>query len=216
MTPQRWVARLAVTVMISLAVVVLPVQTDAATTPTLQVSATAVVSGSTVTFSGRLPGMNRPAHLQVWRDDTWVTVMKTTTTSTGRFTFRRAISGSVGTVFKFRVRGPRATVSGHTYAAVVTPSAKIQIVALRLATSTTSLSLVEGETATFTLKLSSKPASTTTVTISSPDTGALTVQPATLTFTTANWSTAQTVSLHAPHDSDLANESVAVGPSRSL
>jgi hypothetical protein len=211
MTSQRRSARLACTLMIGLAGLVSPGPAQAAAAPTLQVSATSVVSGRTVTFSGRLPGVKRPAQLQVRRDDTWATVMSTTTSSTGRFTFRRTVSGSAGRVLKFRVRGPRATVSGHTYAAVVTPSVKVRIVALSLTTSTTSLGLVEGVSDAFTLELSSKPASPTTVTLSSPDAGAVTVLPATMTFPTASWNVEQDATVAGVQDDDCANESVVVG-----
>ena len=45
-----------------------------------------------------------------------------------------------------------------------------------------------------------------TVSIAPPGGSGVTVSPAVLTFTTGNWSTAQTVTVTAAHDDDLAND----------
>ena len=63
---------------------------------------------------------------------------------------------------------------------------------------------------TFTATLDSVPAATTTVAVASADTGAATVDPATLTFTTVNWATAQSVTVTAQADDDANDEEVAV------
>ena len=65
-------------------------------------------------------------------------------------------------------------------------------------------------TGTFTAVLQSAPAATTTVTVASPDTGAATVDPATLTFTTQNWSAAQPVTVTAQADDDPNDETIPV------
>ena len=83
--------------------------------------------------------------------------------------------------------------------------------------SSTGVSVNEGSTATYTVKLDTKPTANVVITPTSPDTGAVTVSTAaannTLTFTTANWSTAQTVTVTGVQDTDSTDESVAVSHS---
>jgi hypothetical protein len=57
-----------------------------------------------------------------------------------------------------------------------------------------------GGTATFTVVLDSEPTATVTIGLSSSDTGEGTVSPASLSFTTANWDTAQTVTVTGVDD----------------
>ena len=82
----------------------------------------------------------------------------------------------------------------------------------------TSLNTVdEGGTATsYTVKLNTDPGSSTaTVTPTSGDTGALAVSPASLTFTTSDWSTGKTVTVTSVEDDDLRNETVTISHSAS-
>ena len=58
-----------------------------------------------------------------------------------------------------------------------------------------------GSTDTFTVVLDKGPASDVVISVSSGDTGEATVSPATLTFTSANWDTAQTVTVTGIDDS---------------
>ena len=57
-----------------------------------------------------------------------------------------------------------------------------------------------GGTATFTVVLNTQPTANVTIGLSSSDTTEGTVSPATLTFTTANWNTAQTVTVTGVND----------------
>ena len=66
-----------------------------------------------------------------------------------------------------------------------------------------------GGTATFTVRLNSLPTSDVTITLSSSDTGEATVTPATLTFTSANGTTAQTVTVTGVDDG-IADGDVAL------
>ncbi len=59
-----------------------------------------------------------------------------------------------------------------------------------------------GGTATFTVVLSSQPTADVTIALSSSDTSEGTISTSTLTFTPANWSTAQTVTVTGVDDSD--------------
>ena len=74
----------------------------------------------------------------------------------------------------------------------------------------TGLPVEEGSTATYTVVLTSEPTETVTVTTASGDEAAVTVSPTTLTFTTGNWATAQTVTVRAEHDNNAVNETVKV------
>ena len=75
----------------------------------------------------------------------------------------------------------------------------------RLTFSRTLVPVVEGGTATYTVRLGKAPTGTVTVTPSS-DNGDVTFAPATLTFTTGNWSSPQTVTVSAGEDGDEDNE----------
>ena len=75
--------------------------------------------------------------------------------------------------------------------------------------SETTLTVAEGGSATYTVLLDTEAASDVVISVSSDNTD-VTVSPATLTFTTANWSTAQTVTVRAAQDSDAANDKAAI------
>ena len=68
------------------------------------------------------------------------------------------------------------------------------------------LEIDDGSTATFAIALSSRPTADVTVTTSSYPEGDLTTSPAILTFTPANWDTAQTVTLASAEDEDHLND----------
>ena len=72
------------------------------------------------------------------------------------------------------------------------------------------LHVAEGGTASYTVKLNSLPTGNVTVAITSDNTGAATVSPDTLTFTSTDWNTAQTVTVTGEEDSNLDNESVTL------
>ena len=74
-------------------------------------------------------------------------------------------------------------------------------------------SSTEGETATYTVKLNTLPDGAVTITPSSDDSGAVSVSPASLSFTTTNWNTAQTVSVTAVQDDDGNDETVSISHS---
>ncbi len=72
------------------------------------------------------------------------------------------------------------------------------------------LTILEGSSGTFTVALAAVPTGTVTVSLTSQDTGAATVSPATLTYTTTNWSTVQTVTANGAEDDDATDETVTV------
>ncbi len=79
--------------------------------------------------------------------------------------------------------------------------------------SSTAVSITEGgTTGTFTVELETAPAAgaDATFSVTSGDAGAVTVSPATLTFTASNYDTAQTVTLTSVEDADGLDETVTI------
>ena len=74
------------------------------------------------------------------------------------------------------------------------------------------LTVAEGGTADYTVELSSEPTADVTVDITGG--GDLTVNPNSLTFTSATWDTAKTVTVTAAQDDDGADDTRTVGPRR--
>ena len=66
----------------------------------------------------------------------------------------------------------------------------------------TAFTVTEGAIAIYTVALKTQPSADVTVTISSSDSDKLSTDPTSLTFTTSNWNTAQTVTMTAAQDDD--------------
>ncbi|WP_436761836.1 glycoside hydrolase family 6 protein [Streptosporangium sp. V21-05] len=76
--------------------------------------------------------------------------------------------------------------------------------------SPTSLSVPEGASRTAGFRLSQAPSGNVTVSLTKTGDTNVTISPSTLTFTTANWNTAQNVTVSAAQDSDQANGTATV------
>ena len=72
------------------------------------------------------------------------------------------------------------------------------------------LRIIETHSDTYTVALASEPTASVTVAISSDDTNVATVSPASLTFTTTNWRTAQPVTVTAADDTDALKGAATV------
>ena len=80
-----------------------------------------------------------------------------------------------------------------------------------VAVSPTDLTVNEGSTGTYTVKLNAEPSDEVTVTINDPtDNTDVTASPASLTFSTSNWDTAQTVTVSAAEDADSSQDTATV------
>ena len=102
----------------------------------------------------------------------------------------------------------RHTVSGANFNEATIPDIPVTITEDDMAgifVDTTSVTAGEGQTATYTVSLLTEPSGTVTVAISS-DNADVTTNPARLTFTTTDWSTAQTVTITAAEDNDTEND----------
>ena len=76
--------------------------------------------------------------------------------------------------------------------------------------SSSTLTVDEGGSATYTVVLDVQPTSDVVINVTKSGSSDVTVSPATLTFTTANWDTAQTVTVAAAQDADAANDAAAI------
>ena len=70
--------------------------------------------------------------------------------------------------------------------------------------------LPEGSSTSHSLVLNSEPSGNVVIDIASSDSGAVTVNPARMTFTTSNWDTAQSVTVAAIQDDDVYDETVTI------
>ena len=74
-----------------------------------------------------------------------------------------------------------------------------------------SLDIAEGSSGTYTIVLDSQPTANVTVTINDPtDNTDATADPASLTFSSTDWSTPQTVTVSAAQDADAEDETATV------
>ena len=76
--------------------------------------------------------------------------------------------------------------------------------------SETTLTAPEGGSATYTVRLDAQPTSDVVINVTKSGSSDVTVSPATLTFTTANWDTAQTVTVSAAQDADAVNDAASI------
>ena len=72
------------------------------------------------------------------------------------------------------------------------------------------LSVAEGGSSTYTVVLDALPSGNVVIGVTASGSPDVTVDRATLTFTSSNWSTAQTVTVRAAHDPDAANDAAAI------
>ena len=76
--------------------------------------------------------------------------------------------------------------------------------------SETTLTVDEGANGTYTVKLNAQPTSDVVINATTTGSSDVTLTPATLTFTTSNWDTAQTMRVAAAQDTDAANDAATL------
>ena len=101
------------------------------------------------------------------------------------------------------------TTTTNTYTVVVTRAAAVPGT---VTVSKSALTVTEQNTTgnTYTVVLGTQPTADVTVTVAGHSGTDVTPTPASLTFTMANWSTAQTVTVKAGNDADLMNDTVTL------
>ena len=105
-----------------------------------------------------------------------------------------------------------AASSADEYDAVAIASVAVSVTdddTAAVTVSETAVSVTEGGNKTYTVVLNTQPASDVVIAVSSDNTD-VTASPATLTFTTSNWDTAQTVTVAAAHDADAVNDTASI------
>ena len=106
--------------------------------------------------------------------------------------------------------------SGADYGSVATVSIGVTVTAAReIETDKDSLTIDEGGAGSFRVRLSHAPTANTTVSVVSDDTDAARVSPGSLTFTTSNFNTYQTVTVSGVEDDVVGNKSATVNLSAS-
>ena len=101
------------------------------------------------------------------------------------------------------------TLSDVVNAAIQTPTGTATIRdddTVGVTVSDTSLDVDEGDSDTYTVVLDSQPTHTVTITVNDPSNTDVTAEPASLTFTTANWDTVQTVTVTVSQDNGHDDE----------
>ena len=106
--------------------------------------------------------------------------------------------------------------SGADYGSVATVSIGVTVTAAReIETDKDSLTIDEAGAGSFRVRLSHAPTANTTVSVVSDDTDAARVSPGSLTFTTSNFNTYQTVTVSGVEDDVVGNKSATVNLSAS-
>ncbi|MBF2754646.1 MAG: hypothetical protein ISN29_05230, partial [Gammaproteobacteria bacterium AqS3] len=113
--------------------------------------------------------------------------------------------------------GLSLTASGADYGSVAA-SLSVSVVdsdTQALALSVPSLSLSEGGSGTFTVALATRPSAAVTVSLSGSGSGDVSFSPSSLSFSTSNWDTVQSVTVNAAGDDDALGDSASINFSAS-
>jgi hypothetical protein len=175
-------------------------------------STTSVTEGGTallaVTLSGN-PGTNRTVTL-VSSSTTSMTISPSTLNFTSA-NWDTAQNVTLRGVEDLNAIGETITISA-TATGLVNSSKTINVVdndAMGI-TLTGATSVNEGGTATISVVLTNQPSPSLTVNFVSSDTNALTLSPSSLTFTNANYTTAQTITVTGVEDANMVSENVII------
>ena len=130
--------------------------------------------------------------------------------STVTLTLATAVTAANTATLSYTAPASNPVQDGSGLAALSFTDKAVSVQTANLVLSSSSLTVDEAGTGTFTVKLDTQPSGEIIVTVTSDDTGAATVFPASLTFTTTNWNTTQMVTVSGADDSDVDTESVTV------
>ena len=139
-----------------------------------------------------------------------ITIAFGSTSNTGTFTLTATADSDFERTETVKVAG-RTSLSGSSVPGTEVSGAEMRITdppGVRIVPGR--LTVAEGESQSYTVELSTRSNGTVTIVPSSDDSGASSISPATLTFTTANWDTAQTVTVTGVEDDDASDETVSI------
>ena len=138
-------------------------------------------------------------------------ISRRATISSGATTSHTISSLTNGTEYTVRVRALRTGFNNGPYSAEVTGTPAVPTAA-GVTVSESALTVTEQDATgdTYTVVLDTAPTASVTVAVSGHASTDVTPSPDSLTFTTANWDTAQTVTVTANNDSDTTNDSVTL------
>ncbi|MBF2755846.1 MAG: hypothetical protein ISN29_11410 [Gammaproteobacteria bacterium AqS3] len=190
---------------------------DVAVELTLSKSTLTINEGGNKTFTVKLatqPSANVTVKL-VRSGDTDVTVSKTSlsfTTSNWNTTQSVTVRAAQDDDSTDDIATISLTASGGDYAGQ-TGSISVSVTdddEADLMPSTSSLTINEGGSKSFTVRLAAQPSANVTVTLVRSGDTDVTVNKTSLSFTTSNWSTAQSVTVRAAQDSDKTDDSATI------
>ena len=138
-----------------------------------------------------------------WNTAQTITVSAAAAASAASVSLAHAVASTADSVYD--------ALSGATVSVTVVPTGpSIQVVQLGVTTSRQELTVREGGSDTYSVVLSHVPTADVTLTITDPsDNTEASASPDSLTFTTSNWNTAQTVTVSAAEDDDAVADRVA-------
>ena len=134
-----------------------------------------------------------------WDDAQTITVSATESAATGKVTLAHAVAGA-----------DYASVTAEpVVVSVVAVAGQHPTIQVGVTSSTQTLTVPEGGSNSYTLILGSRPTGDVAIGVTLPADTDLTLSSDTLTFTTGNWDTAQTVTVTAAEDDDGVTDAVA-------
>ena len=133
------------------------------------------------------------------------------TISSGSTTSHTISSLNNGTEYTVRMRATRTGANNGAYSAEVLET-PVMPTAAGVTVSESALTVTEQDTTgdSYTVVLDRLPTASVTVTVGGLGSSDVTANPASLTFTTGNWATAQTVTVTAGNDADTTNDTVTL------
>ena len=136
------------------------------------------------------------------------------TISSGSTTSHTISSLNNGTEYSVRVRATRTGANAGAYSAEVLET-PVMPTAAGVTVSESALTVTEQDTTgdSYTVVLDRLPTASVTVTVGGFSSSDVTANPASLTFTTVNWATPQTVTVTAGNDADTTNDTVSLSHS---